>query len=330
MLTAENATFKAQLTSVKTLGTQLCQAIQPIQDESQEDKAISPISIIIDTTSKPENDLAGEQQDVTLDEQLNNSQIVTGQTSNSDDQPSWYNPVLQHHTAVNQQYSHNFPWQNPQYYNSPYPPVPYPSSNYHQYNYQYGYPSPSMQYHGDMHSNQPVLQQQHQEVAQSPEERLSDTPVKDISTTAATPLKERPSDTQKDEVPTQAATQSEARHRAPDQLEARPPAADHQKVQPRAATQQEARSRVAANQQTERPQDAHSSSQPDHKHRRKTRRGCRGGQNKRLNCNVNKAGRARAANQKARPTVSYQKEARPRAAPRQNRQKVRQHDYDLQ
>ena len=151
-------------------------------------------------------------------------------------------------------------------------------------NHQFGYPQspyPSMQYHRDMQLSQPAPQQHlhhHQEVAHSTKERLSENLSQDISTTAATSLKERPSDTQKDKVPTQAATQSEARPQAPDQLEARPtPAADQQKVHPRAATQQEARSRAAAHQQTERPQDVNSNSQPVHKHKRKTRRGCRGG-----------------------------------------------------
>lgn len=110
-----------------------------------------------------------------------------------------------------------------------------------------------------------------------------------------------------------------------EQLEARPTAADQQKFSPRAATQQEARSLAAANQQTERPRDVNSSSKFVHTHKRKTRRGCRGGKNNRRICNTKESGRTRAANhQKARPTVEHRKEARPRAAPRHNMQQVRQ------
>ena len=71
-------------------------------------------------------------------------------------------------------------------------------------------------------------------------------------------------------------------------------------------------------------------SQHVYKHKRKTRRGCRGEKNKRRNYNINEAGRTRAANhQKARPKVTNQNEARPRAASGQNMRKVRQVD-DIQ
>ena len=113
-----------------------------------------------------------------------------------------------------------------------------------------------------------------------------------------------------------------------EQLEARPTAADQQKFYPRAATQKEERSRAAANQQTERPRDVNSGSKLVHTHRRKTRRGCRGGKNRRRYCNTKEAGWTRAANhEKARLKVTNEYEARPRAAPGQNMREVRQSDY---
>ena len=58
MLTAENIALKTQLTSVKTLSSQICDAVQPLKDESHK---------------------AGEQQKVALAEQPINSQSEAGQ-----------------------------------------------------------------------------------------------------------------------------------------------------------------------------------------------------------------------------------------------------------
>ena len=155
-------------------------------------------------------------------------------------------------------------------------------------------------------------------VAHPPKERLSESISNDISTPAATTVKERPLNDQKDELPTQAAPQSEARPQASVQLEARPRAADQQVVQPRAATQQEARSRAAERQRTERPQDSNVNCHLVHKHKRKTRRGCRGGKNKRTTRNTTARTTQAANHNKARHIVSEWKGARPRGATSQN------------
>ena len=105
--------------------------------------------------------------------------------------------------------------------------------------------------------------------AHSPKERPPES-ISNISTPAATTVKERPSNDLKDEVPTQAAPQSAACPQASVQLEAPPRAADQQVVQPRAATQQEARSRAAERQRTERPHDSNLNCHLVHKHKRKT------------------------------------------------------------
>ena len=115
-----------------TLTSQLCNAVQPLQDGPQE---------------------AGEQQVVMLAEQLINSQSEIGKTSSTNDQQSCQDPILQYHTAVNHQYARNDHWQSPSYCTHPYPPVPHHLPCQQQYNYQLGYhhsPHPSMQHQGNI------------------------------------------------------------------------------------------------------------------------------------------------------------------------------------
>ena len=147
------------------------------------------------------------------------------------------------------------------------------------------------------------------QVAHQMKEHLSDSISKDISTPDAQIVKERPSNDQKDELSTQAAPQTEARPQASVQLEARPHAADQHKVYPRAATQQEARSQAAERQRTERPHDSNLNCHPVHKHKCKTRRGCRGGKNKRVPRTTNTARKTWAAKHNMeRPTESELRE----------------------
>ena len=165
--------------SVETLSAQMCNAIQPRENdttgeqvripkgeklrkeasESSEEQDNLPVEQLINSSIQSRHtsnyyehqplNFYGHPPQYPV-EQPTNSQSEAGQTSISDDQSRCQAPVLEYQSAVNHQYPY---WQSPYHCTTPYLPAPCQPPCQQQHSYQFGYhhsPHPFMQHQGNV------------------------------------------------------------------------------------------------------------------------------------------------------------------------------------